>query len=1777
MPEDVLTQLDALLEQEPVPTPEPEREPRPAEQPLVEHIEGLPLGDLPGRLREALGFEPLTTKQPTAAEQFRKADILGVAIETEVTESFALSELDRIGRQATVRMGMDRMGAFFRSGVLEGRDPKQMLKDVVDLFRRPTPEGNFEVEPIWDATGPLAARAALGWAQRAYGDKKTRALFTLAGDYARGDIFDPQPLLSLSRKDRDRTLRFLFEQATPQDRRLPGKIGASVGRRTDDFLNALPGFLSEFSNAAVDQELLAEQNNLKLSVVSLKAAKFLGIGKKEFLVSQEAKLKRVTEQVDTQKKAAQEAEWTIRQVKRIRESADPLTGDNFLEQGLIDVAGMLPNLVASAVFGAAGGPVAAAAWWVPQIATETLDEFRLEGIEINDTTRAVALLGSIPEAAIEVIQIKGLTAGLRRGMNSAVKASVGKFLRGFIKKAGVNWTRELGEEFLQGLNRIATKSMATFLDEKAPGVDFGRELGQLAVEMKRAGVSLGILLLPGEIIGGVRGVRAIQQVRGLEAAEQVQAKLLDDMVTILSDETTKQSDRNLVERNIAKVIKGQELAPSLQKRIEALAQEKEKAEVRAAITEEVVPEEEPAAKILAEKQPVVEEVPVEEPTPPPKERVPVVPAPPPLPAERKGEPKVAKAKAEVKAILAEPVSAKQVVLSPEVAAEDAAQVAKDATAAQVLTEQEIRITGKDIGVRVFESGDRGKRGGASEIGSSYIIRHKDFKEDIPLEDLFAAQLAEPDQQIDQLIEAVKALQEDAGRDFVERTLTRFSQMAPQTAKKRAKLFNALDFQPKVGGEAGGLSAEVVGAEFSRLRKILTPGLAKQIMQDVTFWREGTPINVTPRKLEAFVTRARVSPKRAFFIGAVSTQMTNKQLVDFVKENLPAREHKMIAAALEKVAKSRTPGERIRVVQAVSQMIERHEKASAILGLKDAEKAAQKTDLRAEFKQALGNLLADVALKTPRPKTIQRAAAVMARAETEAAQQIKDLGVDPEETFSTIPVETIRRARKALSQVGRRSLIDLSVAELRELQAGVEMIVAQSKLKDRIWAFQTTKTADEKAKDSAAVVTERHGAKFVDRRGMGIIARGIKALHGFAGFFVESSQDVVYRMGGDSSIIEDILHTNIREGVSETQGIYDTNWDAFRADLEANNVPLKDLRAWSKSLAGSTDVVEVSLPDAGKVKKMTRAERMNFLMNWLDPETRAELLRNKQEGIVFVGDVRPTKITARDAQAIIDSMDSREKTVARLGGRLVNGPLKEALNRFWRRLFGPDIATGERHWRRERARRTQPSDPNVIIRETVRQLPEQWGGVKARSRTDAPFVIRDFFEVLDEQIAQTANIIGKTAPIHDALRLLNNEGFQIAVKEGMIDGPAALAKVRTAILNVAGDQRPHLSLLERGILAMTRGFGVAKLALNIPVWGYQALSFPLGIMEMPGKVSAEGQLMSNKENLAEIDATDPLLRARIRGSGHGITTIGNSTSRLRQQLSGHGWLTRVNELGMKGIHAIDTQVMYRLRAMARSSAKAEGLTGEPLMRQTRLNVWKSIDRSQPSSDPLVISPLQQLARKTPLARLIPGVMFSTMRNKLNGIVIRAASDFAASGYSSKAIPKFAGRVAMATVINAIGLALISVGWKTLKRGMPEGDEEKELWVRAFIVSVIKRTTGSFLVVGEGFNFLVSLMDIKTRPGRKIPWWYAVTSDNVLTSSMRLFAEAFSETFDAFNDDDGRQRWSPRRRKRAAPHWRKAISAWMRFLGDLTGIPFGLVERDVKDLMKRWEQKQRGRRR
>jgi len=434
-----------------------------------------------------------------------------------------------------------------RLNVLNNLDAKESYRAVREkLFgqRQPTKEENDIAESVTTLMH-MSAEKQFG------GDRK---VWKLAGQYAEEyakagnttDISIPTELAELSDADRKKFLTYLFERTLKaQERGGMAKFGVSALRGAESVGNAFVGFWTEFGPAEWRKmqderakKLSAELNSTIATIRTWQKKHPEAMPPKpsrqdtvlagatggmpsmftEFMADRNDppeirqlkelywKQKRTYDQwkkyLDDDEAQKRDVERIRRDIKGVVESKDVIEGGNWAEQGLYDLAAMGPNFAAGGALSVLN-PLAGVAWWSMQIAPGTLDDLRRAGVKIDDTTQFAALAGSVPEAVVENLQWRTFSAPFKTALKQKIRAGMKDYLIKWAKESAKEWTTETAEELIQGVINIATREIASA--SQGQGLVMEQEAKNLTNEIRRAAVSLGLLIAPGRVLKGAIG------------------------------------------------------------------------------------------------------------------------------------------------------------------------------------------------------------------------------------------------------------------------------------------------------------------------------------------------------------------------------------------------------------------------------------------------------------------------------------------------------------------------------------------------------------------------------------------------------------------------------------------------------------------------------------------------------------------------------------------------------------------------------------------------------------------------------------------------------------------------------------------------------------------------------------------------------------------------------------------------------------------------------------------------------------------------------------------------------------------------------------------------------------------------------------------------------------------------------------------------------------------------------------------------------------------------
>jgi hypothetical protein len=248
-------------------------------------------------------------------------------------------------------------------------------------------------------------------------------------------------------------------------------------------------------------------------------------------------------------------------------SAAPLKGGNWLSEGVLTAAQMLPAMVdgiisgnslglqgamaggtaaaiagqvgpqvvtpeeivtvpATAALGYAAGTAAGSAeYWYKQGAGSMYHQLRKEGVPHNVSSTVAASFGA-PYAAIELAQVSKLVPGVKQTAAQAVAGGIKSRLTALAKEKGVEYVEQIGQETTQELLSISGEKLAEWSAGVTPPKDKASAWERIASTIQQTATSIPFLMAP------KAAVDTYQTVRGNEQAAAAPAEVPQNFTPI---------------------------------------------------------------------------------------------------------------------------------------------------------------------------------------------------------------------------------------------------------------------------------------------------------------------------------------------------------------------------------------------------------------------------------------------------------------------------------------------------------------------------------------------------------------------------------------------------------------------------------------------------------------------------------------------------------------------------------------------------------------------------------------------------------------------------------------------------------------------------------------------------------------------------------------------------------------------------------------------------------------------------------------------------------------------------------------------------------------------------------------------------------------------------------------------------------------------------------------------------------------------------------------------
>ncbi len=733
--------------------------------------------------------------------------------------------------------------------------------------------------------------------------------------------------------------------------------------------------------------------------------------------------------------------------------------------------------------------------------------------------------------------------------------------------------------------------------------------------------------------------------------------------------------------------------------------------------------------------------------------------------------------------------------------------------------------------------------------------------------------------------------------------------------------------------------------------------------------------------------------------------------------------------LFRVTSAKTPRDLRVITETIEKGIARFEKRDAIENLREAAKAINPKKMLPEFAKTAKAILDSVQIGKIRLDTMVRNSDLK-----DMAQQVLDSA--REDSVAAF------RAQQMLDELREKTTKTLAINQLtiESIEQITDTLIAlrfQNELdtiaaKDEN-ATEAIRRRDEIKKSIVEIpeVPESLGGKQIKK---------FKLFH-------DNMESVLDAVSGARSgtydlwrkskkAITEFVYDVLNKGVDKQILHSEKARNIFRKILVDNKVTQKDILNWATrpedvsivkkvfGFAPRPQVHKFMLENAkGKVVEFefTTNELMSIFMDSRHSHNLAVLLKDGYNRLIQGKKQKIRGLTIEKTEEIIASLTEQQKRVARqVGSKLMDGFNKDAINNTSVKLEFFELAKVFMYWpaRRSITRIVRGKKLSGTVK-----VVEGMGLLKERVGIGNPMKLTGFFETVYATNKNVAAYVGLAEPLREVKSVYNKE----IIEELENIGRGKEVKLITDLLERFEGQSTLIGPLDTIIKRMLGGFAKAKLFLNIKIAPRQQISEFLISAYVDTKYMTEFRGVGTKELTEEISELSPQLKARFEQLQFD-RDIGDAfiENELMNYLTGKTTLIDKTAIGMKFFDKNAIIDIYR-------AVKAEVIEKNPNINinseegKTLLKdrfEWV-VRHTQPMWHPKDRSLIGSDPR--PLIRSM--TMFMSQREQLVRMVNNGVVDYINSKKTTEDAVRI-GRVLGTVALNLVAFTLYNFAWATL---------------------------------------------------------------------------------------------------------------------------------------------------
>ena len=542
------------------------------------------------------------------------------------------------------------------------------------------------------------------------------------------------------------------------------------------------------------------------------------------------------------------------------------------------------------------------------------------------------------------------------------------------------------------------------------------------------------------------------------------------------------------------------------------------------------------------------------------------------------------------------------------------------------------------------------------------------------------------------------------------------------------------------------------------------------------------------------------------------------------------------------------------------------------------------------------------------------------------------------------------------------------------------------------------------------------------------------------FFGDRRRDTARMMsiaGGRDGVLYRTIYENVADGEDKALLLRYEGINAIKAVVARHRVTEADLAKMG------AEEVRVNLPDAGSLS-ITPAERMHLLGPWSDPQNRPEIIKG---GLIlerFKGQIlRIFKMTDADFDALEKSATGFEMDLLRTFKTFANGRLAQEGNRASVETQGVELFTNPEHFSRSRDQSVNQQNTTEQNRTLMQTWLEDMGVLKARSTTNLPVIVKDFFRFADQHIDRLSRYAHLSAPVRTALLLIGNPTLRTELDARL--GTQWTGEVETRLNAVSGVASSPRSAEGHALRRFVGNYAVSVLGFNPTTIVLQKV----GLLTAAADADNWGEAGSILAKVPQLNVLKRTLFAEMtKHSGYLMDRYGEGSSRLVDPTqyagmfaSGAGFYAKVKKASMTPMELMDQDGSIGIYAAnkARIRKTFPHMTEEQVQREAARETALTVRRTQNATSELDRTGQGILGHQNAFAAM--WTLFSSAAMKMGNQVEEAASELYHN--PSKANAARLTRAVLGLVVSTLIAALIRELYRRFTHGFQDEKNPKTM--------------------------------------------------------------------------------------------------------------------------------------